>query len=265
MVNLTRRQFIQSSPLLLGAMSTPLAFGAGSRPLPTFAKGPVFEPTALFLTWQRDPTTTMTVQWVGSERDGALRPIWYAKDGTAIWQNQPCTARRFPMTDRWIFRTELTGLEPGPTIGSASVSTPPRSVFETMPAKATDTIHFVSGGDSGIGPHAVMTNHVAAAQSPMFVVLGGDIAYESGKAPAIFLQLLKNYSRDLRDDRHRLIPLLGCVGNHEVAGNYGKTRKRGSVLLCLLRRPVPRDRLRQPRLRRLPVAHLSGFQPHLAG
>jgi hypothetical protein len=225
MVNLTRRQFIQSSSLLIGAVSTPLAFGAGSRALPTFAKDPVFEPTALFLTWQRDPTTTMTVQWVGSERDGALRPIWYAKDGTAIWQSQPCTARRFPMTDRWIFRTELTGLEPGTEYRFRVGLDSAEERFRTMPAKATDTIHFVSGGDSGIGPHAVMTNHVAAAQAPMFVVLGGDIAYESGKAPAIFLQFLKNYSRDLRDNRNRLIPLLGCVGNHEVAGNYGRTRK----------------------------------------
>ena len=94
-----------------------------------------------------------------------------------------------------------------------------------MPAKANDTIHFVSGGDSGIGKHAVMTNHVAAAQSPMFVVIAGDIAYENGKSPAIFFQFLKNYSRDLRDDKKRLIPLLGCLGNHEAVGGYGKTRK----------------------------------------
>ena len=98
------------------------------------------------------------------------------------------------MTDRWILRTELTGLEPGTDYRFRVGLDSAEDVFETMPAKATDTIHFVSGGDSGIGPHAVMTNHVAAAQSPMFVVLGGDIAYESGKAPAIFLQLLKNYS-----------------------------------------------------------------------
>ena len=55
-----------------------------------------------------------------------------------------------------------------------------------MPAKATDTIQFVSGGDSGIGPPAVRTNLVAAAQSPSFVVLGGDIAYESGKRQPSF-------------------------------------------------------------------------------
>ena len=70
----------------------------------------------------------------------------------------------------------------------------------------------------------MQTNHVAAAQSPSFVVLGGDIAYENAKSPAVFLQFLKNYSRDLRDDQQRLIPLLGCMGNHEVKGGYGRTR-----------------------------------------
>ena len=29
--------------------------------------GSVIDPDTLFLTWQRDPTTTMTLQWVGPE------------------------------------------------------------------------------------------------------------------------------------------------------------------------------------------------------
>jgi hypothetical protein len=93
-----------------------------------------------------------------------------------------------------------------------------------MPAKANDTIHFVSGGDSGVGKHAVATNHMAAAQSPMFVVMAGDIAYEDAKSPQIFLQFFKNYSRDLRDAQQRLIPLLGGIGNHEVLGRFGRPR-----------------------------------------
>ena len=128
------------------------------------------------------------------------------------------------MTDQWILRTELTGLEPGTDYRFRVGQHGAEHRFRTMPAKATNTLQFVSGGDSGIGQHAVQTNHVAAAQSPSFVVLGGDIAYENAKSPAVFLQFLKNYSRDLRDDQQRLIPLLGCMGNHEVKGGYGRTR-----------------------------------------
>ncbi len=225
MLNLTRRQFVQAASLLVGSGSCHRLLAASVPSTPSFAKEPIFEPTGLFLTWQRDPTTTMTIQWVGAEQDAASRPIWYSKEGSNEWQSRAAMARRFPLTDRWIFRTELTGLDPGTDyrfrVGVDSVE----QRFRTMPAKATDTIHFVSGGDSGIGEHAVATNRVAAAQSPQFVVLGGDIAYENARSPAVFLQFLKNYSRDLRDDHQRLIPLLGCLGNHEVIHGYRGTRK----------------------------------------
>jgi hypothetical protein len=229
MFDLTRRDFLQSASLLAGAAYAPSLFADSSRPAhvhaSAFATKPSFEPSALFLTWQKDPTTTMTIQWIGDEKDVANRPIHYAKEGAKLWQTQAGTARPFPMTDRWIFRTELTGLEPGSDYRFRVGHDSAEERFRTMPSKANNTIHFVSGGDSGIGQHAVQTNHVAAAQSPMFVVMGGDIAYENAKSPAIFYQFLKNYSRDLRDDQKRLIPLLGCLGNHEVNGGYGRTRK----------------------------------------
>ena len=166
----------------------------------------------------------MTIQWVGEEKEAVERPIWYAKRGANIWQQKTGTARRFPLTDRWILRTELSGLEPGTDYRFHVGLDSAEEKFRTMPAKATETIHFVSGGDSGIKKHAVATNHVAAAQSPMFVVMSGDIAYEDAKSPAIFLQFLKNYSRDLRDAQGRMIPLLGGIGNHEVLGRFGRPR-----------------------------------------
>lgn len=225
MFDMSRRGFIQSASLLVGGAYAHSLIADGAHAAPLFGHKPSFEPAALFLTWQRDPTTTMTIQWVGNEKDAAARPIFYAKEGMHHWKSQAGTSRRFPLTDQWIFRTELTGLEPGTDYRFRVGHDSAEERFRTMPAKATNTIQFVSGGDSGIGTHAVQTNHVAAAQSPMFVVLGGDIAYENGLSPAIFLQFLRNYSRDLRDEHKRLIPLLGCIGNHEVLGGYKKTRK----------------------------------------
>jgi len=231
MTHLTRRRFLQSASLLLASGAARPLFPSDPQPLfdaddqPSFPKWPVFEPLALFLTWQNDPTTTMTIQWIGAEKDAADRPIWYAQDAGGLWQHEHPVARPFPMTDRWIFRTELTGLQPGTDYRFHVGLDSAEHRFRTMPAKANNTIHFVSGGDSGIGPHAVQTNRLAAAQSPMFVVLGGDLAYENARAPGVFLQFLKNYSRDLRDDRGRMIPLLGCIGNHEVDGGYEKTRR----------------------------------------
>src|ERR1700733_10541523 len=100
MLNLTRRQFVQAASLLVGSGSCHRLLAAGVPSTPSFAKEPIFEPTGLFLTWQRDPTTTMTIQWVGAEQDAASRPIWYSKEGSNAWQSRVAAARRFPLTDR---------------------------------------------------------------------------------------------------------------------------------------------------------------------
>jgi hypothetical protein len=226
MLDFNRRRFLQSTSLWLAGGYAQRLFGADGIPAPSFAEKPTFEPTALFLTWQRDPTTTMTVQWVGAEKDAAERPLYFSKVGSDAWRSQAHTSQPFPLTtDKWLFRAELTGLEPDSEFRFRVGLDSAEQRFKTMPAKATNTIHFVSGGDAGVGQHTVQTNHVAAAQSPQFVVLGGDIAYENGRNPTVFLEFLKCYSRDLRDDQKRLIPLLGCLGNHEVNGGYHKTRK----------------------------------------
>ena len=225
MTDWNRRDFLRCTSLMAGWGCASSLLAGPTPAMPGFAADATFDPTALFLTWQRDPTTTMTVQWIGDgEKDGLTRPIWYAKERSDEWRSVPSKSRRFPFTDRWIFRTELTGLEPNTDYRFRVGLDSAERRFRTMPATATNTIHFVSGGDSGIGEHAINNNHVAAAQSPMFVVLGGDLAYENGESPADFLQFLKNYSRDLKDEKGRLIPLLACIGNHEVDGGFDQTR-----------------------------------------
>ena len=58
-----------------------------------------------------------------------------------------------------------------------------------MPAKATNTIQFVSGGDCGIDEHAIATNIIAAKQEPHFALIGGDLAYDNGKSPPTFTRV----------------------------------------------------------------------------
>jgi hypothetical protein len=225
MSELDRRRFLQSASLAIAGGYAGLALGRTAYSAPQFAPRPTFDPAALFLTWQRDPTTTMTIQWVGSEADAAKRPIFYTKKGGQSWSNQNYSLRRFPMTDRWILRSELSGLEPDTDYAFRVGLDSPEFYFRTMPAKDTNAIQFVSGGDSGVGEHPRKSNKLAAAQTPSFVILGGDLAYENGEHPDRFLEFLQNYSSDLRDDQQRLIPLVGCIGNHEVAGRYAQSRK----------------------------------------
>jgi hypothetical protein len=225
MSEFNRRRFLQSASLAVAGTAMYRSLGSTVHAAPVFAETPTFNPRALFLTWQRDPTTTMTIQWVGdNEDDGTKRPVWYSKRSSQLWRKQEHAARPYPDSDSWIFRAELSGLEPGADyvfrIGSDSAE----QRFRTMPGKDTNVLQFVSGGDCGLGPAPRATNRLAGVQAPQFVVLGGDLAYENGRDGDAFLQFLENYSRDVRDDQQRLIPMLACIGNHEVDGGYEKPR-----------------------------------------
>lgn len=194
-------------------------------PVPADAIEPGFVPQGLFLTWQRDPTTTMTIQWVGSEEEGAARPISFAKDGSLEWQSAPGAVHDFPSSKFKIFRTELTGLEPDGEYRFRVGMDGPERRFRTMPVKPTNTIDFISGGDAGTGEAAQQVNLLAGKQDPKFILLGGDLAYENGMVGAAFMKFLNNYSTQAIDTQGRMIPLVACLGNHEVRGGYQQGRK----------------------------------------
>src|SRR5262245_1435167 len=111
MNDLDRRRFLQAASLAVAGGYANFALGKSPVEMPKFAANPTFKPRALFLTWHRDPTSTMTVQWIGAEADAAARPVWFAAKG-GIWQSQGHTTRRFPRTDHYLHRAELTGLKP---------------------------------------------------------------------------------------------------------------------------------------------------------
>jgi 3',5'-cyclic AMP phosphodiesterase CpdA len=102
-----------------------------------------------------------------------------------------------------------------------------------MPARATDALTFVSGGDCGVNAHAAAVNLLAARQDPSFAVIGGDLAYDDGRSPQAMLGFLASYSRHMVDSQGRLIPMLACLGNHEVAGGYGQHRSAAPLFLSL--------------------------------
>src|SRR3954454_7855440 len=137
MSELDRRRFLQSASLAIAGGCAQCVFGTAPSDAPKFAEQPTFEPTALFLTWQRDPTTTMTIQWVGLEADAAKRPVWYAKKGSQKWHKKGYSSRRFPASDDWILRAELTSLDPGTDYVFRVGTDSAEQCFRTMPAKDT--------------------------------------------------------------------------------------------------------------------------------
>jgi hypothetical protein len=227
----SRRAFLGAS---LGALTSgPLLAADKPEPVIKFPDDPAFQPSTLFLTWQRDPTTTMTVQWIGTVGETADTTVSYAPLKATTWESKPPAAKPYPRTDFKVFRAELTGLAPGTDYQFRIGRQSPTYRFRTMPAKATDTIHFISGGDCGVNPHAIANNIQAARQAPMFALIGGDLGYDNGRSVEVSLAFLRNYSRHMLDRDGRLIPMIACIGNHEVDGGYNKTRARAPFFYAL--------------------------------
>jgi acid phosphatase type 7 len=261
-----RRHFLASSVSLAASLGVSRLFGQ-DVPKITPEGEKRFKPDSLFLTWQQDPTTTMTIQWIGQAKqvdeptilyrdrgkgDGwiigpsckttafpvvesaSVRPERGADAGEAATKPADPTAPKYTgPTDLTIFRAELTKLSPGTeyefTIGLSA----PTYRFRTMPTKATKAFHFVSGGDVGIGAHALANNKVAAGQDPMFALVAGDLGYDNGVNGATALKFIQNYAATMTDSQGRLIPLVTCLGNHEVRGSYGKTLKEATFFTPL--------------------------------
>jgi hypothetical protein len=223
MFTLSRRAFLGSA---LATLATDRLLGAdppGSLVAKAGDDAP-FHPDTLFLTWQRDPTTTMTVQWIGVTGETTDTTIYYATPREGKRHLQAVCTRPYPRTGYKVFSAELTGLSPGTDYQFKIGRQSPTYRFRTMPAKATDTIHFISGGDCGVNPHSVANNIEAARQDPMFVLLGGDLGYDNGRSTAVSLAFLRNYSKHMIGRDGRLIPMIACIGNHEVDGGYKKSR-----------------------------------------
>lgn len=244
----SRRSFLASSVAGLASSRLLAADSPASAPatapstqptLPKAAEDPPFQPSTLFLTWQRDPTTTMTVQWIGVTGETADTKVYFSEPNAVterlgLWRSSVTpTTHRYPNTDFKVFRAELTGLKPDTTYHFRIGKSSPTYNFRTMPAKATNTISFISGGDCGVNPHAIANNVQAARQDPMFAVVGGDLGYDNGKSVEVSLAFLRNYSRHMVAPGGRLIPLIPCIGNHEVDGGYNKKREKAPFFYSL--------------------------------
>lgn len=189
-------------------------------------------PETLFLTWQEDPTTTMTVQWVGPVT-AADTSVQYATVDSPIWQIASTVLKPYPNTDLKVHRCHIRGLRPGTEYQFQIGGVEPTLRFRTMPAKATNTIQFVTGGDAGTDVHAINTNVLAAKQEPYFALIMGDLAYDNGRSPETFTQYLRNYRAHMVDAKGRLIPMLGGIGNHEVNGGYKGQRENAPQYLSV--------------------------------
>lgn len=215
---------------VLGYLTVGTLLITGSGPFAQ-ANDPVWEegqeqtvagPPALYLTWQRDPTTTMTVHWHTDHADDPSVIRYRPTDGTA-WATAEGTKEPFPYTARWIHTVELTGLTPDTRYAFRRADADRVYEFVTMPQELEKPLRFVQGGDVY---HEVewmdAMNQRAAALDPAFIVIGGDLAYADGSPELVdrwhaYFESMYNH---LVTDDGRMIPTVNAIGNHEMQGHF---------------------------------------------
>lgn len=191
----------------------------------------------LYLTWSKDPTTTMTVNWVDLYPDSPSEVHW-RRMGDSQWtlaSAMRATVEPSALQRRWV---ELTGLQPDAMyeFGIGPAPEPPADEkavkaiesstwrFRTMPAALSPArpLRIVNGGDMMHTRAMVDAMNSQAAQiQPDFAILGGDLAYDDGVRGARVIDWLESWMRISVAADRRLIPIVVGIGNHEVRGGYG--------------------------------------------
>ena len=197
------------------------------------------KPVAVYLTWQRDPVTTMTVHWHTDWTHGfADSVLEYRALGAAEWRRGQGEARAMPFSNRMVHTVELTGLN-GDTVyefrfGQLRARQPdgaleffphePVRKFRTLPATLSRPVRFVSGGDAYGGNTLNLFADMcraAAAHDPEFALMGGDIAYVNNEPRAIgrWFSFFDTWGETMVRSDGCLVPIVPAIGNHEVHGD----------------------------------------------
>lgn len=175
------------------------------------------EPAAIFVTWDGDPTTSVSIDW-HMERDADLPTLEIRARGVTAWAAHRGISFPFPHSTRTVRRARITGLLPGAEyelrIGRSRIYR-----YRTMPATLTRAIRFATGGDTQAGDATFgATNRMVAAQDVDFVLLGGDLAYSNGDPRLVKREeeWFETVTKTLVTKDGRLIPVIAAIGNHEV-------------------------------------------------
>ena len=204
-----------------------------------------YDPPSVYLSWQQNPDTTMVIRWITpTSRTDDL--IQYKVRGEEHWLN--AVGSHISMPDKHpylIHYIELTALEPNTVYSFRTGEDGAEFLFRTMPSTLSAPIRFVAGGDmyhDDLAP-LIETQRQAAATSPHFALLGGDIAYTAPKLSLFaenferWLDWLKAWKATMVTPDGCLIPMIITIGNHDVIGRFGKSPSHAAFFYSLFVTP----------------------------
>lgn len=207
--------------------------------------GELYDPIALYLTWQHSPQTTITVQWI-TDTNRTDDIVEYQRIGEETWHKARGMHSHLPEgLSLYIHRAELYHLEPCTEYRFRTGVDAIEYKFRTLPNELTSPLVFIEGGDvyhDDIREVQKM-NKQAALQRPAFAVLGGDIAYSfSGRLQVSelagrWMTFLTAWKQTMVTPDGFLIPIVPAIGNHEVQGGFGQTPSAAPMYYALFSLP----------------------------
>lgn len=180
-------------------------------------------PTALYLSWDGDPTTSMVVHWL-SKKQTQGSEVLFRKVGEIRWLAGQGERVALPDTPYAVHRVRLVDLSPGTDYEFQIRQKEGVYRFRTMPQVLSREIRWVVGGDaySDTARFRKMNRQIQACD-PDFVVVGGDLAYAYGRrwtwgrgGITRWRDFLRLWKEQIVGQDGRLIPMVPVIGNHDV-------------------------------------------------
>ena len=188
-------------------------------------------PSTLVLSWEKDPCRSMTAQWLRGpglgETPTGERPerVQWKKAGTEKWEFMVTESQPFPDPEkmgrsRWTrVKAAWDRLEPGSEY-VFRIGDSPEARFCTAPEKIGSGVIFVEGGDVDVAKSSAQMMALGARQDPLFMSIGGDLAYEDGHDVRRQIVFWQQWAETARAPDGRRIPVVAGIGNHEVKEGY---------------------------------------------
>jgi acid phosphatase type 7 len=188
-------------------------------------------PKTLLLTWEGDPCTTMTAQWLRGPglgdrpEEGKGEVVKWKEVQAAGWKTLKTSASDFPDPEKLgMARWGLVGarwhdLKPD-TDYLFQIGEAPVRKFRSAPDHLRKPVVFVEGGDVDVMESSAQIMRVGSQQDPLFMSVGGDLAYGDGHDVVREIKFWEQWSEVARAPDGRIIPFVAGIGNHEVRGGY---------------------------------------------
>jgi UDP-2,3-diacylglucosamine pyrophosphatase LpxH len=198
------------------------------------------------LSWQRDPTTTMTVMW---RTDAAITPV--VQYGQTEQYGREATGTSQPaVLDGYQYHTvEITGLTPATTyhyrVAGLGDTWSEDFTFRTAPNGPMDftfTIFGDNGSSTASGQNALRVQALAAQQQPALHLVAGDLTYADKERCDASEHCVERSWEQWFTEMQQItarVPTMTAIGNHET---HQKVRFDSGELFYTRSLALPPDR-----------------------